>query len=55
LLREIDMVAAWSVDRLERSPTDLLELLRELHSNRGEPHRFVVNGIDGRAARLARW
>jgi DNA invertase Pin-like site-specific DNA recombinase len=30
--REIDMVAAWSVDRLGRSLTDLLELLRELHS-----------------------
>lgn len=30
--REIDMVAAWSVDRLGRSLTDLLEFLRELHS-----------------------
>ena len=30
--REIDMVAAWSVDRLGRSLTDLLELLRELHA-----------------------
>jgi DNA invertase Pin-like site-specific DNA recombinase len=30
--REIDMVAAWSVDRLGRSLTDLLELLRDLHS-----------------------
>ena len=30
--REIDMVAAWSVDRLGRSLTDLLELLREMHS-----------------------
>jgi DNA invertase Pin-like site-specific DNA recombinase len=30
--REIDMVAAWSVDRLGRSLTDLLDLLRELHS-----------------------
>jgi DNA invertase Pin-like site-specific DNA recombinase len=29
--REIDIVAAWSVDRLGRSLTDLLELLRELH------------------------
>jgi DNA invertase Pin-like site-specific DNA recombinase len=30
--REIDMVAAWSVDRLGRSLTDLLDLLRELHA-----------------------
>ena len=30
--REIDMVAAWSVDRLGRSLTHLLELLGELHS-----------------------
>jgi DNA invertase Pin-like site-specific DNA recombinase len=30
--REIDMVAAWSVDRLGRSLTDLLELLRDLHA-----------------------
>ena len=30
--REIDMVAAWSVDRLGRSLTDLLDFLRELHA-----------------------
>jgi DNA invertase Pin-like site-specific DNA recombinase len=30
--REIDMVAAWSVDRLGRSLTDLLDILRELHA-----------------------
>jgi DNA invertase Pin-like site-specific DNA recombinase len=30
--REIDMVAAWSVDRLGRSLTDLLEFLKELHA-----------------------
>src|SRR5262245_51366655 len=30
--REFDMVAAWSVDRLGRSLTDLLELLQELHA-----------------------
>jgi DNA invertase Pin-like site-specific DNA recombinase len=30
--REVDMVAAWSVDRLGRSLADLLDLLRELHS-----------------------
>lgn len=29
--REVDMVAAWSVDRLGRSLTDLLDLLKELH------------------------
>ena len=30
--REVDMVAAWSVDRLGRSLTDLLDLLREPHA-----------------------
>jgi DNA invertase Pin-like site-specific DNA recombinase len=30
--REVDMVAAWSVDRLARSLTDLLDFLRELHA-----------------------
>jgi DNA invertase Pin-like site-specific DNA recombinase len=30
--REIDAVAAWSVDRLGRSLIDLLDLLRELHA-----------------------
>jgi DNA invertase Pin-like site-specific DNA recombinase len=30
--REIDMVAAWSVDRLGRSLIDLLEVLREFHA-----------------------
>src|SRR5438552_3405510 len=30
--RELDMVAAWSVDRLGRSLTDLLALLTELHA-----------------------
>ena len=29
--REIDMVAAWSVDRLGRSLMDLLAILKELH------------------------
>jgi DNA invertase Pin-like site-specific DNA recombinase len=32
--REIDMVAAWSVDRLGRSLTGLLELLSELHAKK---------------------
>jgi DNA invertase Pin-like site-specific DNA recombinase len=31
--REFDMVAAWSVDRLGRSLTDLLDVLGELHAN----------------------
>ena len=30
--REVDMVAAWAVDRLGRSLTDLLDFLRELHA-----------------------
>ena len=30
--REIDLVAAWSVDRLGRSLTDLLAVLQELHA-----------------------
>lgn len=30
--REIDMVAAWSVDRLGRSLTGLLDILKELHA-----------------------
>jgi DNA invertase Pin-like site-specific DNA recombinase len=30
--KEIDMVAAWSVDRLGRSVTDLLDVLKELHA-----------------------
>ena len=32
--REVDMVAAWSVDRLGRSLTDLLNVLQELHAKR---------------------
>jgi len=30
--REVDMVAAWSVDRLGRSLMDLLAFLKELHA-----------------------
>lgn len=30
--REVDMVAAWSVDRLGRSLTDLMDVLRDLHA-----------------------
>ena len=32
--RDVDMVAAWSVDRLGRSLTDLIGLLQELHAKR---------------------
>ena len=32
--REIDIVAAWSVDRLGRSLIDLIELLKDLHAKR---------------------
>jgi DNA invertase Pin-like site-specific DNA recombinase len=32
--REVDLVAAWSVDRLGRSLTDLLAFLTELHARR---------------------
>src|SRR5262249_19117149 len=30
--RDIDLIAAWSVDRLGRSLTDLLDVLKELHA-----------------------
>jgi DNA invertase Pin-like site-specific DNA recombinase len=30
--RDVDMVAAWSVDRLGRSLIDLLDFLRKLHA-----------------------
>jgi DNA invertase Pin-like site-specific DNA recombinase len=30
--RDVDMVAAWSVDRPGRSLIDLLDFLRELHA-----------------------
>jgi DNA invertase Pin-like site-specific DNA recombinase len=30
--RDVDMVAAWSIDRLGRSLVDLLDFLRELHA-----------------------
>lgn len=33
--REFDMVASWSVDRLDRSPTDLLGILQGLHEKGG--------------------
>jgi DNA invertase Pin-like site-specific DNA recombinase len=32
--RESDLVAAWSVDQLGRSLTDLLEFLKDLHAKR---------------------
>jgi DNA invertase Pin-like site-specific DNA recombinase len=48
--REVDMVAAWSVDRLGRSLTDLLDFLRELHAKGGL--RRVRKGHDPRASPL---
>jgi DNA invertase Pin-like site-specific DNA recombinase len=32
--REVDLVAAWSVDRIGRSPQDLVAMLGEMHSKR---------------------
>ena len=43
--REIDMVAAWSVDRLGRSLIDLLDFLRELHA-KGVDLFLHQQGID---------
>jgi DNA invertase Pin-like site-specific DNA recombinase len=34
--REFDMVAAWSVDRLGRSLSDLLDILKELHAKNAD-------------------
>jgi hypothetical protein len=43
--RDVDMVAAWSVDRLGRSLIDLLDFLRELHAKSVDlfPHQ---QGLD---------
>ena len=43
--REFDMVAAWSVDRLGRSLTDLLEFLKDLHAKRVDLF-FHQQGLD---------
>ena len=43
--REFDLVAAWSVDRLGRSLTDLLSLLGELH-DRGVDLYLHQQGVD---------
>jgi DNA invertase Pin-like site-specific DNA recombinase len=43
--REIDMVAAWSVDRLGRSPQDLLGFLGELHA-KGAALYLHQQGLD---------
>jgi DNA invertase Pin-like site-specific DNA recombinase len=43
--REIDMVAAWSVDRLGRSLMDLLEFLKELHA-KGVDLYLHQQGVD---------
>ena len=49
--REVDMVAAWSVDRLGRSLTDLLDLLRELHAKQVD--LFLHSRASIRRRRLA--
>ena len=43
--REVDMVAAWSVDRLGRSLPDLLDFLRELHA-KGVDLFLYQQGLD---------
>src|SRR5262245_26743064 len=48
--REIDMVAAWSVDRLGRSLIDLLDFLRELHAKDVDPF-LHQQGIDASTSR----
>ena len=45
--REIDMVAAWSVDRLGRSLTGLLEFLTELHAKKVDLY-LHQQGLDTR-------
>ncbi len=51
--REIDMVAAWSVDRLGRSLTDLLEVLTELHAEAAR-HPFAALHSGRRRERSSR-
>lgn len=43
--REVDMVAAWAVDRLGRSLADLIDLLRELHA-KGVDLFLYQQGLD---------
>ena len=43
--KEIDMVAAWSVDRLGRSLIDLVQLLQDLHAKRVDLY-LHQQGID---------
>jgi len=43
--REVDMVAAWSVDRLGRSLPDLLDFLKELHA-KGVDLFLLQQGLD---------
>jgi DNA invertase Pin-like site-specific DNA recombinase len=54
--REIDMVAAWSVDRLGRSLTDLLGFLTDLHAKRVDLflHQHPLTGQELRALRRLR-
>jgi DNA invertase Pin-like site-specific DNA recombinase len=44
--REFDLVAAWSVDRLGRSLTDLLGILQGLH-DKGVDLFLHQQGLDG--------
>jgi DNA invertase Pin-like site-specific DNA recombinase len=39
--REFDMVAAWSVDRLGRSLTDLLDILQDLRAIKARVQSFA--------------
>src|SRR4051812_36158491 len=43
--REIDLVASWSVDRLGRSLTDLVQVLQEMHS-KGVDLYLHTQGLD---------
>jgi DNA invertase Pin-like site-specific DNA recombinase len=43
--REVDMIAAWSVDRLGRSLTDLVQVLQDLHAKRVDLY-LHQQGID---------
>jgi hypothetical protein len=47
--REIDMVAAWSADRLGRSLTDLLSFLTDLHA-KGVDLFLHQQGLDASAS-----
>ena len=58
IIRDVDMVAAWSVDRLGRSLIDLLDFLRELHAKGVDlflhQHAWFINFRTHRTKMLAR-